>query len=896
MFSFSLLSPTSSDLSFKAGVLCFDNELRILCDPSWNGRDVHAAAFMEHHLQTITCIVLSHPTPEFVSGYVLLCIQFPAAMAQIPVYSTLPVNQLGRIATVEFYRSGGVLGPLETSVVELDEVDEWWDRVVPLKYMQSTTVADGTLTITPFNAGHSLGGTFWLAARRLDKVIYAPKWNHSKDSFLNSAHFLSASGNPMSQLVRPSAIITSTDLGSTMPHKKRTHKFLELVDAVLANGGSCVLPCSISGRFLELFHLIDAHLSGAPVPVYFLSYSGTKVLSYASNLLDWMAPNLLKQWQDVAADNGEHPGSGARGPFDPSKVDLMASPDELARFSGPKIVFCSGLDFSDGDMSTEAFKQLATDEKTTIILTEKSGGDAMARTLYRSWRELAEKAGSATDGAVVPFEKVVSTGEWSTEEPLKGSALTKYQSKVHAHRKERLAAKVRDRKNKNLLEADPDEDSSEDEAESSEDEATQAAAHPEQPADASVATELASHEAFVTDHIKQALDNNKPLDLTITYKLKPRQAMFPFVLPKVKTDDYGEVIDVRRFQLVEDNSANQIIMEGKKRFEEERRGKRGRRDRGSDRRRLNPQEQLNNQLLKKYLDALHEPKRRVAGSTVSQSSRQLRIRCGLAFIDLAGTVDVRSLAVIVNALKPANLVLLPDWTSPDAGGAKELEQAFATTEAPAEVKQEDATGSRWLSLAAIRANNSLASAMATHGRGMAVHSVAPGETVAIGEYEDGGIGPGNFAVQLDDELVADLHWQTIDGSYRVAPVTAQLEVRNPKRSASHALSAHTEFTLKRAKPGADAVAPVSDDTPVGAPRLAIGNIRLPELKKKLMKRNLNAVFKSEGTLVVNDAVAVRKVSYSGADSDDSGDIVIDGLMGALYYEVKDCIREMLAYI
>lgn len=56
---------------------------------------------------------------------------------------------------------------------------------------------------------------------------------------------------------------------------------------------------------------------------------------------------------------------------------------------------------------------------------------------------------------------------------------------------------------------------------------------------------------------------------------------------------------------------------------------------------------------------------------------------------------------------------------------------------------------------------------------------------------------------------------------------------------------------------------------------------------------MTAEFKSEGTLVVNDILAVRKIAYGLVESDESGDIVIDGNVGPLYYKVKECIREML---
>ena len=80
---------------FKAALLEFDNEFKLIADPSWNGVDVNAAMFMEEHLKETNAILLSHSTAEFISGFILLCIKFPILMSSIPVYSTLPVNQLG---------------------------------------------------------------------------------------------------------------------------------------------------------------------------------------------------------------------------------------------------------------------------------------------------------------------------------------------------------------------------------------------------------------------------------------------------------------------------------------------------------------------------------------------------------------------------------------------------------------------------------------------------------------------------------------------------------------------------------------------------------------------------------------------------------------------------------
>lgn len=971
MFSFSVVTPP--DQSFRTTLLSFDDVV-VLADPFWDGTNAESARFMESHLKETQVILLSHLTPEFIGGYVLLCVLFPNLMAQIPAYCTLPVNQLGRIATVEYYRAAGILGPLQSAMLELDDVDEWFDRVNLVKFAQTAQVAENRIALTAYSAGHTLGGAFWLLHHHTERVVYAPAWNHSRDLFLNSAAFMTSTGTPLLLLLRPTALITSSDLGSAMPHKRRIDKFLALVDATLANGGAVLLPTSLSGRFLELFRLVDEHLQGAPIPVYFVSYLGTKILSYASNLLDWMSLGVLNEWDD---DTG---GADNRSlPFAPSKVDLLLDPLELVQLSGPKIVFCLGTDLLSGDMLTAAFRNLCQDEKTTVVITERSRGrtgediqqeqedikdekmkdikgedidedgpsasvntpSTLSSQLYEEWRTLAERknGGKAEDGVAVPLEKIISIDDWEREEPMSGRELTAFQERIQATRRDKMMAKVRDRKNQNLLDADDDEDSTDDDEEE-EIEAAEEAEAPIAPEDGGATTaaidELAAHEAFVTDYIKQAIEQSQAIDLKVTARLKPRQAMFPYFAGahKLKVDDYGAVIDANDYQKTDEVSNAQIIMEGKKKFEEHER-KFGKRENSDDvASKLTPQEVLNNQLLQKNLETLFNPRKRVPMRTHGHA--QLRMRCGLSFVDLAGLVDIRLLNMVVGLLRPYNLVLLPTTTGGDStDGLAAVSRMFSRQQDEQDrgTAAVPTTSLRVFSLAAIRAEL-LANTANVRPAKMGIWPVRMNHTLSIGDNEELQTSAlSNFEVKLDEDLVRSLQWQHIDGSHRVAHVCGALELasrdgkkdeekkeenekeekeneetkeENEKENNKENEDDHDDSNVKRQRTLADYFNASTQYTLKKAmeeqgqgklldPKLAIGNIRLPELKKKLQARNLVLEFKSEGTLVVNDTLAIRKVAYGFGDGEDTGDVVIEGNVGPLYYEVKECIREMLAY-
>lgn len=940
MFSFTLLTLDKDDPSFKASLMVFDNEIRILADPGWNGENPDDALFMEKHLGDVGLILLSQSTPEFIGGYILLCIKFPHLMAAIPVYATVAVSQLGRVSTVEFYRARGHLGPLQSALMEVSDVDEWFDKMILVKYFQNMTVLENRIVLTAYNSGHTLGGSFWLITKRLEKIIYAPTWNHSKDSFLNSASFLSATtGNPIASLLRPSAIITSTELGSTMSHKKRTEKFLNLIDGTLANGGAVLLPTTISGRFLELLRIVDEHLAnlqGAAIPVYFLSYSGTKVLSYASNLLDWMSSQLIKEYEGIAAEDRAY----SRVPFEPSKVDLLLEPQELIQLPGPKIVFASGLEIKDGDMSSQAMQLLCQNEKTTIILTEKSSfakDNTCTTNLFQEWYTLAsaKNNGVAEDGIPVPLEKAIPFASWTREEPLKDSELQSFKEKIAQYRRQKLLSKVQDKKNKNILNADlsSDDSSSSDDELSSDDEDKHieanviSSANTNQQGDA--ASVLNSHEVFVTDYVTESLEANKPVDTRVSYKLKPRQAMFPFFPPakKRKHDEYGEVIDPKDFQKSDENSANnKLISESKKNFELNDKGKwgdlddfeRGRRNhkRGRDghlsnANKLTPQEILNNQLLQKSLDTLFRPVKRVPARTASvmaSHSVELKVRCGLSFIDLAGLVDLRSLNMIMSTLRPHNLILLPDFSfssyyDPALNGLLSVGNAFRKQLEDQKMKTDaESVGSSSNFDLLTLARKGLSRGITSQ---MSLFTAVGNMPLEIGNKGHGSLN--EFEVKLDETLDSSLAWQKIDGNYRVSHVKGELEINKPESetfaSVDELINSSTKFVLRPVSNSAqqkfissatDNFAQISQGN--FGPALAIGDIRLPELKKKLLSRELSAEFKSEGTLVVNNTIAIRKIALDNQQGGDTGDIAIEGQIGPLYYEVKKCIREMLAYV
>lgn len=961
MFNFCLLSTPVSH-GFKASKLLIDG-IHVLADPTWNGRDTNDASFMEPHIRDSSFIILSHSTPEFIGGYALLCSKYSALMASIPVYSTVAVSQLGRVSSVEYYRSIGLLGPLLDATLEVNDIDEFFDRIVLIKFSQNVSVLDNRVTLSAFNAGHTLGGSFWSIKKRNEKIIYAPAWNQSRDSFLQGAQFFSSeSGNPQSSLSRPTAFITGSNLGSPVPYKSRIERMLNLVDATLANGGAVLMPVNISGRFLEVFHIIDQHLStlqGAAIPVYFLSYTGTKVLTYTSGLTDWLSSNLAKEFDGLG---GERAFSNTS--FDPSKVDQLLDPSELALFPGPKIVFASGINMHGGDLSFKALKLLCLDEKTTIILTEKSAltsPPSLASQLYASWFDLAsnKQPVKLRDGVVVALEKDVPASMLIDEISLKGSELVAYQAAVTQRRHEQAIESIKNLRARKILQSELQSDESDDEENESEEidenkdgrELVRSMngggkprdlANEEDMPDKSTNDEksdnaggnhalesslsttkdaltsgnsqvqyptLHSNETFITELINEKLKSKKTVDIQLTNKLRPRQAMFPTMsVKRRKIDDYGENLDSKHFRREDEQNINsRIISDSKKRFQDSSKRPWAGEDKKLDRSqyqdkerisleaKLTPQQVLNNEILRKYLDTTFSPVRRSMG----HRRTSITVRCGLTFVDFSGYVDLRSMNLVVSSLRPGHLIILPDETFQTSSGS---ESNGAITVASSHMKMnisQNAIESQTL-------KNSFNKFTTFFSRKSQQTGTAPEMLVTIAKYnspielnKDGLSHDGEFETLVDESLWSALKWSKIDTKHRIAPIVGALDIfLKDIENLNSSLSDSASQIVLRKFERSDACGNDTYDSTTGNPDrfLSIGRVRMPELKRKLQDLGFDVEFKGEGTLVIDDDLAVRKTDAYQNGLNDLGDIIIDGHVGPVYYKVRKCIQEMLAFV
>jgi cleavage and polyadenylation specificity factor subunit 2 len=326
-----------------------------------------------------------------------------------PTYSTLPVQAMARIAVTEdvdglreeedIGDEGEIFQVQETSnsdsamlvdestadglqepktpsqavkktskyVAMVPEVQEAFDSVHTLRYSQPTHLQGALflalknkphinpalgkcqgMTITPFNAGHTLGGAIWkIRSPSSGTILYAVDMNHMKERHLDGTVLTRQSaGGVFEPLARPDLLITDANrvnvttsrrkdrdaalLGEPpgikhdfMSHINRNHT-LDTVTTTLSSRLSLLLPCDSSSRVLELLVLLDQHwnYSRLRYPICILSRSAAEMLTFVRSMMEWLGGTISKE--DVGEEGGRQDRKRKRDDDDEEALGALA--------------------------------------------------------------------------------------------------------------------------------------------------------------------------------------------------------------------------------------------------------------------------------------------------------------------------------------------------------------------------------------------------------------------------------------------------------------------------------------------------------------------------------------------------------------------------------------------
>ena len=836
--------------------------VNILADPGWNGIDNIDEIYTQSLIDSIDLIILSQATIEYIGAYALLLNKYPQ-LCDIPTYATLPLCKLSTISILEMYRSIGLLGPIDSNLIEIGKIISIFSQIKTLNYSQLIKLSNINnkqinLSLTAYNSGYSIGGSIWLIEINNEKIIYAPIWNHAKDNFLNNCPLFNNS-----DFIRPTTLITNSEfINSKLSHQLKIDKLIDLIDKILISGTNVVLPTSISGRFFELIIPLLTNLKNDSF-IYIINYTGLDNMKYLSNFLEWMNPNIIKLWENnnnnnnSNNNNNNNNNNNTNNNNPSSTISTLASNrikviklNELNNLihtgNRPKIFIVDEMNMIDDSVFNQLINTVNATLNYSIILTEPPNKFSKLNDFYNVWKENTQSE-IDNEGSLIVLKLSNYESNIFEETPLRSKELSNYENMINERRSLEIRLekeKLEKKKIEDLLDADVKEISDDDEEDEEENEKEG------EPDDNNSNSIIRKNLEITTNIIKEAeakyqFDESKilkidkiltlPRDFNVS-NLKHKNRVFPTVINKFNFDDYGILIDSKDFQIFDndkfpiigdfnENNLNEsessdieIIDEN----DNNRKRSRRRNVRDNKRRKNNIENILDNKITtNNLLDSLNNPVSR------TYTKNKINITCGFSFIDLSGNHDLRSLKFTIKKIKPKKIIILPEIRNGDS--SKLINELKSDND--------------------INNNNEIIKCKLN-------------EMINLGNIIT------SFDLLLDNKLINKLKWKNLNNEYMITPINGILEKSNK-----------WEYKLKSNE---------NETINTSSQNIKIGDIKLNQLKINLQNDNHNVEFLGDGRLLIDEKVIVAKGN--------EGKLSIESNLDPLFYKVKSSIENMLANI
>ena len=297
----------------------------------------------------------------------------------VPVYATLPVYNMGLLTCYDAYLAKDAVS--DFGVYTLDHVDAAFDLVVRLKYTQHVVLpgsgsmasssgpglGGGAITVTPYAAGHTLGGAVWKITKGTDEVLYAVNYNHRKERHLDETL--------LETLTRPSLLISNASGFTHKPAMKRKARDKALVSQTLdtlRSGGNVLIPTDTSLRVLELVLFLSQLWQSQKLTQYGLvlySHSAYSVAQEARSQLEWMSDKLQNSFDEARTN-----------PFDLHYVRIAHEAEDLEDVPRPFVVLASHESLEMGP-ARDLFVQMAPNPANSIIFPIKPPAGSLGAAL-----------------------------------------------------------------------------------------------------------------------------------------------------------------------------------------------------------------------------------------------------------------------------------------------------------------------------------------------------------------------------------------------------------------------------------------------------------------------------------------------------------------------------------
>lgn len=918
MFTFTPLLGVQSTSRASQSILELDGGIKILVDVGWDERfDTRQLEEIEKHSSTLSFILLTHATTSHLGAFAHCCKHVPS-FTQIPVYATPPVIAFGRTLLQDLYSSSPLAatfipgsGSTEDSssasdharsnilrqAPTFDEINKFFTLITPLKYSQPhqptpspfSAPIEG-LTLTAYNSGHTLGGTIWHIQHGMESIVYAVDWNQARENVIAGAAWFGGVGGAevIEQLRKPTALVCSS-IGATRAalsggRKARDDTLLAHIRSSVTKGGTVLIPTDSSARVLELAWILEKAWSDPSnvsslktAKVYMASRSGNATLRHARSLLEWMDDSIVREFEGEDENpapvqthrrTGSKQTNGAAKPSRPFEfqnvrvVERKTQFERMLKQEGPRVILASDLSM-DWGFSRQLLEHITQRPENLVILTEmqdpRPGSNSPNQVFWNWFRERQDGVALEKSLSGEQLEQVHSGGRMlklrtADRAPLSTQESQRYQQYMATQRQIQDSLASANDPDQANADDNMDDDTTTTESEESEDDQQGRVLNVSAAIGHGARNKTALSDADLGVNI--LVRKKGVYDYNVRNK-KGRNALFPYTHSRRRGDEFGDFIKPEDFLREEEKEEQDTANEGKnggqlgqkRKWDEanDRRHPANKRHRGAETDVSAAAKSDQDSDADDSDDEIQVEHEGFQGpAKIVFTTSEITVNARLAFVDFAGLHDQRSLQMLIPLIGPKKLVLVGGNTSDTVALAADCKELLGIR----------VTGADDESLTEIF-------------------------TPAEGQSIDASVDTNAWIVKLSRELAKTLHWQNVKN---VGVVTIQGQLRADRKGdniqedpQTKKQKLDTEVSLAAEPPSGPPLEPVLDVLPASlaastrsvSHAIHVGDLRLAELRRLIAMDGHAAEFRGEGTLLVDNMIAVRKLG--------TGKIIVEGI-------------------
>lgn len=204
------------------------------------------------------------------------------------VFMTHPTKAIYKWLIQDSVRVGSVHGTPDALYSEADHLSSY-DRIEAIDY--HTTLTHAGISITPYHAGHVLGGAMFFIEVAGLKILFTGDYSREDDR-----HLVSAEVPP----VKPDLLICESTYGTAthMPRLEKEARLMKMTTEILNRGGRVLMPVFALGRAQELLLILDEYWEKHPAfqsyPIYYASNLARKCMDVYRTYINTMNEKIKR--------------------------------------------------------------------------------------------------------------------------------------------------------------------------------------------------------------------------------------------------------------------------------------------------------------------------------------------------------------------------------------------------------------------------------------------------------------------------------------------------------------------------------------------------------------------------------------------------------------------------